>query len=65
MEHQYDVGDMLYNSRDNTYNLVLDIFTTPSRTEAYKFLYTFLDLGLGIPRKEVGGIYEKNTTRVA
>lgn len=63
--HKYEVGDMLYNSRDNTYNLVLEVNRTASSMEGYKLLYTFLDLGLGIPREEFSIIYEERTVRVA
>lgn len=61
MDYKYDVGDMLYNNRDKTYNLILDISRTPSRMEGYRFLYTYLDLELGIPRTEFNSIYEERT----
>jgi hypothetical protein len=64
MDYKYDVGDMLYNNRDKTYNLILDINRTPSRMEGYRFLYTYLDLELGIPRAEFNSIYEERTEAV-
>jgi len=64
MEHKYSIGDMLYNNQDKTYNLVLEITRTPSMAEGFKFLYTYLDLGLGTPRKEFTSLYEKRTVRV-
>ena len=64
MDYKYDVGDMLYNNRDKTYNLILDISRTPSRLEGYRFLYTYLDLGLGIQRAEFTKLYEDRTKAV-
>jgi hypothetical protein len=64
MDYKYDVGDMLYNNRDKTYNLILDINRTPSRMEGYRFLYTYLDLELGIQRAEFNSIYEERTEAV-
>lgn len=61
MDYKYDVGDMLYNNRDKTYNLILDITRTASRMEGFKFLYTYLDLGLGIQRAEFNKMYEERT----
>lgn len=61
MDYKYDVGDMLYNNLDKTYNLILDITKTPSRLEGYKFLYIYLDLELGIPRIEFNSFYEERT----
>lgn len=64
MDYKYDVGDMLYNNLDKTYNLILDITKTPSRLEGYKFLYIYLDLELGIPRIEFNSFYEERTEAV-
>lgn len=64
MEHKYSIGDMIYNKRDKTYNLVLEINKTPSNMEGYNILYSYLDLGLGIPRAEFRTLYEERTERV-
>lgn len=64
MDYKYDVGDMFYNNRDKTYNLILDITRTASRMEGFKFLYTYLDLAIGIPRSEFNKIYEQRTEAV-
>lgn len=63
--HKYIIGDMLYNKRDVTYNLIVDITRTPSNSNTHLFLYTYIDLALGIYRNEFNGFYEKRTQRVA
>jgi hypothetical protein len=65
MEPKYVVGDMVYNRRDNTYNLILDITETASVYPRAKYLYRYLDLGLDMTRTEFIGFFEERTVKVA
>lgn len=59
MEHRYNTGDLVYNVRDKTYNLVVDVIKTLSNHPNAKYLYKYIDLDIGIQRSEFVAFYEE------